>query len=206
MSATVERRPGPARGAPRPRRAPARHRPRRGHRDLGLDRPPVDPTHAHADELVERDPADDQGAARLSAPSMPKELMLFVKNMVFLDGAIATLAPDLDLFAEIGERLDVLRHHPRRAPRRRARASTPSGWQLDLDGREGRLRRRRRGRRALTYRDLQERREIIREPAAEARAAKPRRSCRAPRHRPLLGRLRGPAQRPPADGHPAASW
>jgi ubiquinone biosynthesis protein len=32
---------------------------------------------------------------------MPKELMLFVKNMVFLDGAIATLAPDLDLFGEI---------------------------------------------------------------------------------------------------------
>jgi ubiquinone biosynthesis protein len=27
--------------------------------------------------------------------------MLFVKNLVFLDGAIATLAPDLDLFAEI---------------------------------------------------------------------------------------------------------
>ena len=32
---------------------------------------------------------------------MPKELMLFVKNLVFLDGAIARLAPDLDLFAEI---------------------------------------------------------------------------------------------------------
>jgi ubiquinone biosynthesis protein len=32
---------------------------------------------------------------------MPKELMLFVKNMVFLDAAIANLAPDLDLFAEI---------------------------------------------------------------------------------------------------------
>ena len=29
--------------------------------------------------------------------------MLFVKNMVFLDGAIATLAPDLDLFAEIAD-------------------------------------------------------------------------------------------------------
>ena len=27
--------------------------------------------------------------------------MLFVKNMMFLDGAIATLAPDLDIFAEI---------------------------------------------------------------------------------------------------------
>jgi ubiquinone biosynthesis protein len=32
---------------------------------------------------------------------MPKELMLFVKNMVFLDGTIATLAPDLDIFGEI---------------------------------------------------------------------------------------------------------
>ena len=32
---------------------------------------------------------------------MPKELMLFVKNMMFLDGAIATLAPDLDIFAEL---------------------------------------------------------------------------------------------------------
>jgi ubiquinone biosynthesis protein len=32
---------------------------------------------------------------------MPKELMLFVKNMMFLDGATATLAPDLDLLGEI---------------------------------------------------------------------------------------------------------
>jgi ubiquinone biosynthesis protein len=32
---------------------------------------------------------------------MPKELMLYVKNMVFLDGAMARLAPDLDLLAEI---------------------------------------------------------------------------------------------------------
>jgi ubiquinone biosynthesis protein len=33
----------------------------------------------------------------------PKELMLFVKNLVFLDGAITHLAPDLDLFGEIAE-------------------------------------------------------------------------------------------------------
>ena len=31
---------------------------------------------------------------------LPKILMLYVKNLVFLDGAIATLAPDLDLLAE----------------------------------------------------------------------------------------------------------
>ena len=34
---------------------------------------------------------------------LPKTLMLFVKNLVFLDGAIATLAPDLDLVEEIGQ-------------------------------------------------------------------------------------------------------
>ena len=32
---------------------------------------------------------------------LPKILMLYVKNLVFLDGAIAVLAPDLDLVAEV---------------------------------------------------------------------------------------------------------
>ncbi|MEY3505799.1 MAG: hypothetical protein RI898_552, partial [Actinomycetota bacterium] len=32
---------------------------------------------------------------------LPKELMLYVKNMVFLDGAISRLAPDLDIIAEL---------------------------------------------------------------------------------------------------------
>ena len=31
----------------------------------------------------------------------PKVLMLYVKDLLFLDGALATLAPDVDLFAEI---------------------------------------------------------------------------------------------------------
>jgi ubiquinone biosynthesis protein len=34
---------------------------------------------------------------------MPKELMLYVKNLVFLDGAIARLAPDLDIIGEIAQ-------------------------------------------------------------------------------------------------------
>ena len=59
--------------------------------------------------------------------------MLYVKNMVFLDGAIARLAPDLDLFAEIanitmyfaqthGEKLfaDI--------------GVDPSTFEIDLDG------------------------------------------------------------------------
>ena len=39
----------------------------------------------------------------------PKELMLFVKNMMFLDGATATLAPDLDILEQMMHDLHVLR-------------------------------------------------------------------------------------------------
>ena len=48
---------------------------------------------------------------------MPKELMLYVKNMVFLDGAIARLAPDLDLLAEIANISMMFADAPRRAAR-----------------------------------------------------------------------------------------
>lgn len=67
---------------------------------LGLDRPPIDPTTLTADELVAELQRSIKTLLALGA-RMPKELMLFVKNLVFLDGAIATLAPDLDLFGEI---------------------------------------------------------------------------------------------------------
>jgi ubiquinone biosynthesis protein len=80
--------------------------------------------------------------------------------MVFLDGAIANLAPDLDILAEIaaisthfatthGERLAV------------ELGVEPGGYELDLTGvkasfgLDGSTE-------SLTYRDLQERREIIR--------------------------------------------
>jgi ubiquinone biosynthesis protein len=68
--------------------------------DLGLDRPMVDPTTLSSDELVGEIQRTVKALLGYGA-RLPKELMLFVKNMVFLDGAIARLAPDLDLFAEI---------------------------------------------------------------------------------------------------------
>ena len=67
---------------------------------LGLDRPPIDPTALTPEELVAEMQRSIKALLALGA-HLPKELMLFVKNLVFLDGAIATLAPDLDLFAEI---------------------------------------------------------------------------------------------------------
>ena len=67
---------------------------------LGLDRPPIDPTQLTADELVGEMQRSIKTLLALGA-KLPKELMLFVKNLMFLDGAIATLAPDLDLFGEV---------------------------------------------------------------------------------------------------------
>jgi ubiquinone biosynthesis protein len=67
--------------------------------DLRLDQPPVDPTTLTGEELVH----EVQRVVKVLGygARMPKELMLYVKNMVFLDGAIARLAPDLDIIAEI---------------------------------------------------------------------------------------------------------
>ncbi len=69
-------------------------------RDLRLDQTPVDPTLLTGDQLVKEVQRVVQGLLGYGA-RMPKELMLYVKNLVFLDGAIARLAPDLDILAEI---------------------------------------------------------------------------------------------------------
>jgi ubiquinone biosynthesis protein len=69
-------------------------------RDLGLDQPPVDPTTLTGDQMVKEVQRVVKGLLGYGA-RMPKELMLYVKNLVFLDGAIARLAPDLDVLAEI---------------------------------------------------------------------------------------------------------
>ncbi len=68
--------------------------------ELDLGRPPPDPTKMTADEITNEIQQFVKALLGYGA-RFPKELMLFVKNMVFLDGAIASLAPRLDLFAEI---------------------------------------------------------------------------------------------------------
>ena len=113
-------------------------------RDLGLDRPPIDPTTLTGDEMVKEVQRVVKALLGYGA-RLPKELMLYVKNMVFLDGAIARLAPDLDILAEIADDLDAVRPTPRRAPQSRSSASTRRG-RVRLRGRQGRLRARRRGR------------------------------------------------------------
>ncbi len=129
-------------------------------RDLGLDKPVVDPTSLDADVLVTEIQKTIKALLGIGA-RLPKELMLFIKNMVFLDGAISTLAPDLDILGEIG---NISVHLATTHGDRLASdlGLEPGAYELDLsgvrasfgyeDGAEG----------AVTYRDLQARREIIR--------------------------------------------
>ncbi len=70
--------------------------------DLGLDQEFVDPTTLKQDELLR----EIQKVVKLlmgAGARLPKILMLYIKNMVFLDGAISRLAPDLDLISEIAD-------------------------------------------------------------------------------------------------------
>ncbi len=68
--------------------------------DLALDQPVRDPTQMSADELVGELEELVRKLLGYGARA-PKDLMLFVKNLMFLNAATATLAPDLDLLGEI---------------------------------------------------------------------------------------------------------
>jgi len=127
-------------------------------RDLRLDQPPVDPTTLTADELV----AEVQRVVKALlgyGARMPKELMLYVKNLVFLDGAIARLAPDLDLLGEIAS---ISMHFAQRHGERLGRelGIDHNAIQIDLDGVKAGFGVDP-GTEQLTYRDLQKRREVI---------------------------------------------
>jgi ubiquinone biosynthesis protein len=140
-------------------------------KDLRLDQPAVDPTTLTGEELVKEVQRVVKALLGYGA-RLPKELMLYVKNMVFLDGAIARLAPDLDILAEIGS-ISMLfaRRHGQRLGRElgfseQQMAENP--FQVNLDGVRAGL-----GvdptTERLTYRDLQARRDLIQKRMRSAR-------------------------------------
>jgi ubiquinone biosynthesis protein len=127
-------------------------------RDLRLDQPPVDPTTLTGEELV----AEVQRVVKALlgyGAKLPKELMLYVKNMVFLDGAMARLAPDLDLLGEITKisMMFAERHGERLG---RELGIDHQAVELNMDGVKASF-----GvdtsTERLTYRELQARRELI---------------------------------------------
>ncbi len=70
--------------------------------DLKLDQPVVDPTTLGAEEMIRELQEITKSLLGIGA-KLPKELMLFAKNMLFLDSAIAKLAPNLNIIQEIAD-------------------------------------------------------------------------------------------------------
>lgn len=68
--------------------------------DLDLDGPVKDPTKMSGEQLTSEMGVLTKKLLGYGAKA-PKELTLFVKNLMFLDGATATLAPELDILGEI---------------------------------------------------------------------------------------------------------
>jgi ubiquinone biosynthesis protein len=127
--------------------------------DLGLDGPVVDPTTLDADELLHQLQAITKKLLGYGARA-PKELMLFVKNMMFLDGAIAALAPDLDIIGEIEQvHTEIARRHGERLAQEMGIDVSAAVFDADAMkaamGVDPSVER-------LTYRDVQARRENIR--------------------------------------------
>lgn len=130
-------------------------------RDLNLDGPPIDPTQLTQEEMLAEIQKAVKGLLAYGA-KLPKELMLFIKNMVFLDGAIASLAPDLDLFAEITSiSMYFAETHGERIATEIGLDA--DGWDIDLTGVKGAFGVDPDAVATLTYNDLQERRAVIRE-------------------------------------------
>ncbi|HEX2849131.1 MAG TPA: AarF/UbiB family protein [Acidimicrobiales bacterium] len=126
--------------------------------ELGLDRPPKDPTQMDPDELL-GEIRDVTKALLGYGARMPKELMLFVKDMLFCNSAFAVLAPDVDLFAEIA---NIAAHFATRHGETIAAqvGIDPREHEVDLDGMRASFGAP--GAESLTLRELQERRDLIR--------------------------------------------
>jgi len=126
--------------------------------DLRLDRDVIDPTTLTGEEMVTEVQRIVKALLGYGA-KLPKELMLYVKNLVFLDGAIARLAPDLDLLSEVANisMLFAQKHGERLG---RELGVDPSAVEFDLDGVKASM-----GLEAdvnsITYKELQERRALI---------------------------------------------
>src|SRR5262249_32095225 len=125
---------------------------------LKLDQPVKDPTTMSAEELI-AELGDITRKLLEYGARIPKELMLFVKNLIFLNSATATLAPDVDILAEITQvYLYFAQHHgeqimrdtgvdPTHAAIALEAARAGLGWRGEVD--------------SLTFRELQQRGQTI---------------------------------------------
>lgn len=133
--------------------------------DLKLDQPVVDPTTMNSEQLT-KEVQHLTKALLAQGAKLPKPLMLFVKNLLFIDDATAHLAPDINLFEHVAQIYGyfVATHGARIAA---DSGIDPSQNELDLTGYKAAL-----GVGAevesMSHHDLQRRRETIRTRLEEA--------------------------------------
>ncbi|MGP8162759.1 MAG: ABC1 kinase family protein [Acidimicrobiales bacterium] len=127
--------------------------------DLGLDGPPEDLVAMSAEELT-RQMRELTKKLLAHGVKLPKELMLFVKNILFLDSVVAVLAPDVDLLNEVVEVAGYFasRHGDQIA---REIGIDPAQAGGDLDGVRAAIGVTA-GTERITYRELRARREAVR--------------------------------------------
>ncbi len=127
-------------------------------KDLRLDQPTIDPTTLTGEQMV----AEVQRVVKALlgyGARLPKELMLYVKNMVFLDGAIARLAPELDILGEVAS-ISLLFANKHGERLGKELGVDPDAVEFDMSGVKATL-----GLDSdvdrITYKDLQARRDLI---------------------------------------------
>ncbi|HMD47151.1 MAG TPA: AarF/UbiB family protein [Acidimicrobiales bacterium] len=135
-------------------------------RDIPVDRPVVDGTEADADQMVKEMRRVTKALVK-HGTRLPKELMLFMKDFMFIDAAIGTLAPTLDV---LGEMLHIseyfLRQHGAQIASEigldlTAVAPDRSAWATSMGVDDARQ--------SLTHEEIQEQRRNVRETMASRR-------------------------------------
>ncbi len=125
---------------------------------LKIDQPVRDPTKMSGEELAAEIQEVLKGLLKQGA-RLPKHLVLYVKGMLFFDGAVATLAPDLNMFAQISRIYGYFATHHADTIATQI-GFDPSKNTVDLSGArqalglEGEVE-------SLTHRELQQRRQEI---------------------------------------------
>lgn len=138
---------------------------------LRLDEPTLDPTSLTGEELVAEIQRVLKGLLAQGA-RLPKHLMLYVKDLLFIDSAIATLAPDTDLFVEVARIYAYFAQNHADQIHREA-GFDPRNLGIDFDGLKRSMGLENETA-TLTHREIQERREVIQERVEKAGGVPPR--------------------------------
>lgn len=131
---------------------------------LKLDQTPRDPTKMSGEEIA-GEIQQVLKALMAEGARLPKPLMLYAKDMLFFDGAVNQLAPDLDMFAEFTRIYGYFAQHHAETIVSQI-GFDPSSTEVDLSAAKASLGMEE-GEESLTHRELQERRQIVQQKLEE---------------------------------------